>query len=133
MIRNQEEIKVRFQKVSDLFGTQKNDLINYMTFDNAKTFLKEEYVKEVEAGTVKWVISTDPKKEILDYLDFAYNKAENERGLSAGRSMLHFKTWIWLDDNSFYGEIVDDIDNYTNYGIPTLNKIAKHYGFTRYK
>ena len=105
MIRNQEEIKVRFQKVSDLFGTQKNDLINYMTFDNAKTFLKEEYVKEVEAGTVKWVISTDPKKEILDYLDFAYNKAENERGLSAGRSMLHFKTWIWLDDNSFYGEI----------------------------
>lgn len=131
MIRTQEEIKERFDAVYDLLGTQKGDLIRYMTFENAKPYLKEEYVKQIEGGQEEWKQNTDPKKEILDYMDFAYDKADGERGLSAGRSMLHFKTWIWLDDKDFYADIVDMIDNYTNYGIPTLDKIAEHYGYER--
>lgn len=130
-MRTQEEIKARFENAEDFIGTQKGDLIEFMEFDTAKSFLKEDYVKQVESGEEKWEVKTDAKKEILDYLDFAYEKAENERGLSAGRSMLHFKTWIWLDDDKFYNEIIDMIDNYTDYGIPTLNKIAEHYGYVR--
>jgi hypothetical protein len=45
--------------------------------------------------------------------------------------MLHFKTWIWLDDEKFYNKVIDLIDNYTNYGIPALNKISEHYGYVR--
>jgi hypothetical protein len=45
--------------------------------------------------------------------------------------MLHFKTWIWLDDADFYNEVIDLIDNYTEYGIPALDKISKHYGFVK--
>ena len=130
-MRTQEEILARFEKADDIFGTQKSDLLDYMSFENAKPYLKEDYVKQVESGEEKWEVSTDPKKEILEYLDFAYDKAEGERGLSAGRSMLHFKTWIWLDDEIFYNEIIGMIDNYTNYGIPTLDKISKHYGYVR--
>jgi len=130
-MRTQEEILARFEKADDIFGTQKSDLLYYMSFENAKPYLKEDYVKQVESGEEKWEVSTDPKKEILEYLDFAYDKAEGERGLSAGRSMLHFKTWIWLDDEIFYNEIIGMIDNYTNYGIPTLDKISKHYGYVR--
>lgn len=130
-MRTQEEIMVRFEKADDLFGTQKGDLIDYMSFENAKPYLQEEYLAKVESGEEKWEIKTDPEKEILDYLDFAYDKAEGERGLSAGRSMLHFKTWIWLDDEKFYNEVIDLIDNYTNYGIPALDKISEHYGYVR--
>jgi len=130
-MRTQEEIMVRFEKADDLFGTQKIDLIDYMTFKNAKPYLQEEYVAKVESGEEKWEIKTDPKKEILEYLDFAYDKAEGERCLSAGRSMLHFRTWIWLEDDKFYNEVINLIDNYTNYGIPALNKISKHYGYAR--
>lgn len=130
-MRTQEEIMERFEKADDLFGTQKGDLIDYMTFENAKPYLQEEYVAKVENGEEKWEMKTDPKKEILEYLDFAYDKAEGERGLSAGRSMLHFRTWIWLDDESFYNEVINLIDNYTNYGIPALNRISKRYGYSR--
>lgn len=130
-MRTQKEIMERFEKADDLFGTQKGDLIDYMTFENAKPYLQEKYSAKVESGEEKWEMKTDPKKEILDYLDFAYDKAEGERGLSAGRSMLHFKTWIWLDDKLFYNEVIDLIDNYTNYGIPALDKISEHYGYSR--
>ncbi len=130
-MRTQEEIMDRFNKVDDLFGTQKDDLIEYLQFENAKQYLKPEYVQKVEAGEETWEVRTDAKAAILGYLDFAYGKAEDERGLSAGRSMLHFRSWIWLDDPEFYDQIVFDIDNYTNYGMSVLNKISKHYGFVR--
>lgn len=131
MKRTQQEILERFEKANDPFGTQQGDLIDYMDFETARQFLKEDYIKQVESGTAQWEKQTDAKKEILEYLDFAYEKAEGERGLSAARSMLHFKTWTWLDDPTFYDEIIGDIENYTDYGLPTLDKIAKHYGFTR--
>lgn len=130
-MRTQEEILERFEKADDLLGTQKGNLISYMDFENAKPHLKEDYVKSVEDGVEVWEVSTEPKNEILEYLDFAYGKAEEERGLSAGRSMLHLKTWIWLDDEDFYNEVIDLIDNYTDYGIPALDKISEHYGFVR--
>ncbi len=130
-MRTQQEILARFEKADDFFGTQKGDLISYMEFEFAKPYLKEDYVKKVEAGEEVWEVSTDPKKKILEYLDFAYGKAEDERGLSAARSLLHFKTWIWLDDEDFYNEVLPLIENYTDYGIPALDKISEHYGFVR--
>lgn len=128
-MRTHQEILERFKKVDDFFGTQQGDLISFMEFENAKPHLSEEYLKKVEAGEEKWEQLTDPKKEILEYLEFAYDKAHSQRGLSAGRSMLHFKTWIWLDDEKFYNKIIGMIDNYTDYGLPTLDKISKHYGY----
>jgi hypothetical protein len=131
-MRTQEEILERFNNADDLFGTQKQDLIEFMDFETAKPLLKEEYVSKVEMGEEKRPpAETDAKARILDYLPFAYDKAENQRGLSAARSLLHMKTWIWLDDPAFYGEIVDAIDNYYDYGIPVLNRISAHYGFVR--
>lgn len=133
MIRNQQEIMDRFnsEESKDLFGTQMTDLLGFMDYENVKPHLIKEFIEKVEKGEEVWTPKTDAKKEILNYLDFAYEKAENQRGLSAGRSMLHFKTWIWLDDDKFYNEILPLIDNYTNYGIPALDKIAAHYGYTK--
>ena len=131
MKRSQEEILKRIEEVNDLFGTQISDLVEFLTFENARKFLKDEYVADVESGREEWVQKTDPKKEISDYMDFAYEKAENQRGLSAGRSMLHMKTWIWLDDQEFYEQIIEDIDDYYDYGIPQLNRICNHYRIWR--
>src|SRR5437868_5847572 len=114
-MRTKEEILARVRSVSDLFGTQVADLVEYLPFEAAKEFLNDDYKRKVEAGEEKWEMRSDPKAEILDYLEFAYGKAEDQRGLSAGRSMLHFKTWIWLDDDTFYSQVIDLIDNYTDY------------------
>jgi len=132
-MRTQEEILERAKNANDIFGTQLGDLVPYMEFENAKQFLKEDYVDKIESGEDVWNMLSNPKEEILDYLEFAYEKAEDERGLSASRSMLHFKTWIWLDDEVFYNKVIGLIDNYTNYGIPALDEISKHYGFVREK
>lgn len=131
MIRTQEEILERFRESGDFFGTQQGDLICYLDFEHAKEFLKPEYVAKVESGEEKWEPLTDPKKEILEYLDFAYEKAEGQRGLSAGRSMLHFRSWIWLDDDDFYKKVIGKIDDYDDYGIPVLDEISKHYGYVK--
>lgn len=130
-MRTQEEIIARFNVSDDMMGTQKWDLIELMTYENAKQFLKKEFIESVEKGENKWEQKTETKTTILGYLSFAYDKAEGERGLSAARSMMHFKTWIWFDDEKFYNEIISDIENYTDYGIEVLNKIAAHYGYSR--
>ncbi|MCK5217842.1 MAG: hypothetical protein KAJ93_08635 [Methanosarcinales archaeon] len=131
MLRTIQEIKERFEKADDFMGIQKTDLISFMDYETAKPHLKKEYVEKVDLKEEKWIPETDSKINILDYLDFAYKKAENERGLSASRSMLHFKTWIWLDNDDFYNEIIGLIDNYDSYGIPALDKISEFYGYKK--
>lgn len=130
-MRTAQEIKTRFESSGDLFGTQKSDLIEFMEYEDAKPYLKEDYIALIEKWEEKWEKRTEAKQLILDYMAFAYDKAESQRGLSAGRSMLHFRTWIWIDDPIFYEEIISDIDNYTDYWIPTLDKIAAHYGYNK--
>ncbi|WP_375560213.1 hypothetical protein ACE193_21275 [Bernardetia sp. OM2101] len=128
--RTQEEIRERFDKAKDFLDVQKKDLLEFMEFETAKDLLNKEYVKQVEAGEEIWEVE-NAKEKIMDYLPFAYEKAENERGISAARSMLHFKTWIWIDNAEFYDEILPMLKDYTNYGIPTLNRIAEKYGYIK--
>jgi hypothetical protein len=138
-MKTQEEILKRINdpKYQDLFGTQTSDLVSFLTFDNAKQFLKEEFVTEVEKGNKTWEQKTDAKKEILGYLPFAYEKAEGQRGLSAVRSLLHMKSWIWLDgghgyeNDGFSDEICDMMEESNDYGIEVLDKISKHYGYEK--
>lgn len=130
-MRTQDEILERHKNCQDFLGTQKGDLLNYMNVENIKGFLTEDGLKELEAGKLDYPTKDLPKDTILDYLEFAYGKAENQRGISAGRSMAHFKTWIWMDDPVFYAEIIEDIDNYDDYGIPVLDRISEHYGFVK--
>jgi len=57
-----------------------------------------------------------------DYIDFAFEKARNQRGISAERSIWKYTQWLWaLDDTSI------DVDNYSDYGIGILNQIVDEY------
>jgi hypothetical protein len=129
MIRTEKEILDKFNTVSDLFSIQKKDLLDFLPFDIVKPFLEDEYVKKVESGEEHWGTNISPKSRILEYLPFAYEKAEGLKGMSAARCLLHFKSWIWLDNNDFYNQISHDLDNYQNYGIDVINRIANFYGY----
>ena len=130
-MRTQEEIQKRFEDIESNFGTQRQDLIEFMEFDNAKSYLKDSYIKDIESGKEKWVIPATVKEKILEYLPFAYQKAEDKKELSATRNLLHFKTWIWLDDEDFYREVIGLIEKYTDFGLPALDKIAEKYGYAK--
>lgn len=125
-MRTQEEILERIKQVSseDIFGTQTSDLIQFLTYDNAKQFLSKEAAKLIEDGEKEWIPDTDPIAEIKSYMDFAWEKANNRRGLSAIRSLQHMKTWLWLAGEDAMSK---SLDEYTHYGKPQLVKICEKY------
>ncbi len=75
----------------------------------------------------EWEPSSDEsiRKEAVDYMEFAWDKANNFRGLSAGRSMDHFTSWLWLlGDN----EIWSSLQQYEYYGKDNLRRICEFLG-----
>lgn len=123
--RTQKEIlaKIDEWENQDWMGTKRSDLIDYLSFENAKQYLKEG-VTEKE-WTERDLLT--PAEEIEKYMEFAWDKANNFRGISAGRSLEHMMAWLWLDgQDEFLKE--NDINNYEYYGKPQLVAICELYG-----
>lgn len=114
-MRTPEQIKARIAEVkeNDWLGTQVGDLVGMLPYEHAKPYLRDEITEEEWDETLR---KADPLKSIKNYLPFAWDKANNCRGISAGRSLEHIKTWLWLagynsetisnffDDYSYYGK-----------------------------
>lgn len=120
--RTQQEILDRIEEIreDDFFGFQTGDLICFLTFDNAKKRLNEGVTSE------EWAQKINPANCIKDYMPFAWDKANNCRGLSAGRSIEHMKAWLWLDGKDALVGQMDDLYQY--YGKPCLRAICEEYG-----
>jgi hypothetical protein len=124
--RTQKEILNRIEEVKehDFMGFETSDLIDYLEYKNAKQFLRENITEktwlEAPNGT------KSPRDEIIDYLPFAFEKAYDERGLSAKRSLCHLRAWLWMDGQDNFLE-ENEILDYDDYGLNHLKKIAKLY------
>lgn len=128
-MRTQDEIaaKVRESRnqVLDFAG---DALLAYLDFEHAREFLKPETTPE------KWAeihVPLDADKviaEMREYMSFAWEKVEDHRGLSAGRSVDKMTAWAWLlGDGGAYEAI--EAAEYTNYGAPKLAAICRVLGF----
>ena len=126
-MRTQKEILARIDEIreEDFFGVEQSDLIGYLDFDNAKPFLKPETTE------ASWTEILDkrvtPLDEMKKYMSFALDKAENHRGLSAGRSVSHFRAWLWLIGDDELLAFINKEENYRYYGVPILRKIGEKY------
>jgi len=123
MNRTQNEIvsKIKEIKVGDFFGFKTQDLVGYLDFEHAKEFLKEGVKAE------QWTLATkSPAEQIAEYMPFAWDKANNCRGLSAGRSVNHMEAWTWLDGKDDLSDGLEDIYEY--YGKPCLVAVCNEYG-----
>lgn len=125
-IRSQDEILAELERVqkNDFFGFKSNDLLGYLDYDHAKEYLKPEVTAE------EWKASPSDRasilKEMEDYMPFAWDKANNGRGLSAGRSLAHYTVWVWmLGDQDQFG----DLETYQHYGKDNLRQLCKLYGW----
>lgn len=121
--RTAEEIVERVSSLADddFFGFETHDLIVRLPFEHAKEFLKEGAV-EADWTPAASLLASD----IVSYLPFAWDKASNCRGLSASRSVSHFRAWLWLDGHA--PEVMDLVE-YHLYGKPHLVLISEIYGF----
>ena len=128
-MRTPAEIKERIQELSqgtaDFFGVQRSDLVTFLPFKEAQIYLKEGVTEE----EWDWKEPTEEniKKEILDYMPFAWDKANDMRGLSANRSIDHMMGWLWLISDELYQKIA--YIPYEHYGKEKLVAICEHFGW----
>ena len=125
-MRTDDEVIARVHEVAksgrDWLGTEQSDLIVRLPFDAAKPFLNEKATSE------DWTVQPRDRESVLaeakEYMSFAWDKANNCRGISAGRSMSHYSAWMWL-----IGEDFGDLTDYEHYGKPQLKAICDRFGW----
>ena len=120
MKRTYEEIVERANAIkdNDFFGFETQDLLERLPYRYLRPFLKEDIKNWKEVDTP--IVET-----IINYLPFAWEKANNCRGISANRSISHFKTWLWLDKSHIDLKFI----RYQCYGKPQLVLISEEFGF----
>lgn len=129
-MRSSEEIVARITDLdpdSDYFGAERSELVQALPFEEAKPWLVEHTKKSDWTATT----ATDElvKTSAADYLKFAIGKAENHRGISASRSVDHFRGWVWLSaSQETYDQFLET--NYENYGAPQLKFAATALGLS---
>jgi len=130
-MRTQDEIVARYEerKESDLFGFEAYLYLYVLDLEHARPYLDEG----AEETFVEPVYTREAILETMkDYMSFANEKADNERGLSARRSIMHFIAWIWLiGDDAFLKKVEHEAhENFHNYGKPILAMIEAEYGWS---
>jgi hypothetical protein len=133
----QEEIRQRYleRQPKDYLGFEVSEYIDYLGFE----WIKENigFKDGVEFTQAEVAAFNNPvEREALldkmkDYMSFAFEKANNKRGISANRSICHYLAWIWLaGDREFAKEIENEYKtNYCYYGKLILRKICDFYGW----
>ncbi len=129
-MRTQDEIVERLEarKVGDPLCFEVDEYLIYLDYKHAKPYLKD--------GTTEreWDAASDHlslPERMRDYMSFAWNKANNERGISANRSIMHYIAWLWLaEENKLLARVESEYQgNYCSYGKPILRMICKHFGW----
>lgn len=97
--------------------------LSCLPFDLAKPYLNHN---ALERGAEAWKINPrdteSMRLECLGYMAFAWEKANNFRGISAQRSISHFIAWLWLMGEPWCDTLMDD---YEFYGKPQLVRICE--------
>lgn len=125
--RTNQEIVERLRTMTDPFSGQTiTDLLEFLPWEEAREFLKPDI------GMQEWADDGLPNeyteeyilRQMGEYLQFAFEKATDERGLSAMRSMCHYKNWFWLLGDQAPTWAGDQLLDYDDYGKANLVKIT---------
>ena len=125
-MKTQEEIvaRIKERQKEDVLGFEAICYLDGLDFEHAKPFIKEEFWEKYkekqpldEAGI---------RKKMIDYMPFAWEKANNFRGISANRSIAHYQAWLWMLGEEKLAEEIDE--DYEYYGKPQLRKICEFLG-----
>ena len=124
--RSQDEIvaRIKERQADDFLGFETNCYYPYLDFAHAKEFLKLEATEQAWVEGMKKLKS--PSDEIKKYMPFAWDKANNCRGISTNLSIEHMIAWLWLDGKDWLRKEYEE--HYEYYGKPLLVKICEEYG-----
>jgi len=129
-MRTQNEIieRCRERRTSDPMGFEVPYYLAQLTAESAKELLGS--VLNVDTNLSDWAAGPayasddEIKAAAVDYMEFAWDKANDCRGISAYRSMCHYTAWLWLLGVDW----CDELEDYEYYGKPELIRICKYLG-----
>ena len=112
-------------KSNTLTGRDITRLVNYLPESMLPHFgveLKEEYVGKHEPLPLT---RENVLKNLESDLEFAFEKALDQRGISAGEMHSVIMMWNWILEDG-----LENVDTYAQYGLPLLKMTAVKYGFS---
>lgn len=132
-MKTQDQIVARIKEKehakSSFLGFDLEVLIFALDFERAKPWLQPA-AKETEWEPATERTDEAIKRKALDYLDFAWGKVEDHRGISAGRSVVKMTEFCWLLGlDELVGRIDREEIGYPQYGAPILKAISEALGF----
>jgi hypothetical protein len=132
-VRSQDEIVKWLRPKADLFGFCLEAASPFLDFDHLRPCLRddlsEEEIAHAKAFETKPLTREALIETMRDYMDFAWEKAIDERGISASRSVEKFATWLYMLGDDQLVLFAEDDDNFPMYGKPVLRRICESYGF----
>jgi hypothetical protein len=117
----------RNKQESDMFGFTGEVLLPYLSAEQVKPFL----IPDADLSDWKQI----PLKfesivaAMREYMEFAWGKMQDHRGISASRSVEKMQAWLWLLGDEETLTFAQSSHNYAQYGAPVLKKICEKYGF----
>lgn len=128
-LRTERDIVAVLREPEETFDFRDDTLLSFLPYAQAKAFLKDTVTEAEWATVAKLLTRANVLGVMYDYMDFAWGKARNHRGLSALRSVSHYRWWGWLlgDDDMVKLAEADDTGNY---GVKVLQYVCDRYGFT---
>jgi len=143
--RSQDEINQRLQAITDAgldpHGAERSRLLEALDFDHLDPWFRPgqkpnraEWGKSQQMSTIE-----QARAAALQYLPFAWEKANARRGTSALRSLAHFAGLLWLmgDDDLVArltpthrpDEAGQSTDAHAYFGKPALVLVSESLGF----
>ena len=123
--RAQDDILARAQEAyqrDPLLGTEAADLAAALDREHLAqlSWIDHDQVADLLDEDIAVTTPEVAHANGLAYLDFAYEKANGGRGISAYRSLCHFAAWLWLClEDEDYARF-EGWEDYTDYGLPQL-------------
>lgn len=133
-MRTQEELikRIKERTAADMFGFEVSEYYYALTEESFNAlkegptpYVRTDAVYSDMPEEVKLLTDSDVHKKCVDYMEFAWEKANNFRGISAMRSIQHYVAWMWMKGDDFLDEAIDD---YQYYGKDLLVEICKRLG-----
>ena len=114
-------------KSNTLDGRDLNRLAQFIPFNMLSSFglkSKEGVTEEEWNKNVKEFTKENILIQLEKDVDFGFEKALNQRGISAGLMTDVVQMWNWILE-----EGLEDFDEYPMYGLPIFKATAIKYGF----
>jgi hypothetical protein len=107
-----------------MLGFEWHEYVEALTQKSAETLIGTIFKDGADLsdwGDIQFADDDAILAKCKDYMAFAWEKANSCRGISAGRSLMHYKAWLWM----FGRDDFEDIDDYDCYGKDELVRICE--------